>query len=299
MPNGRRDEPPDPAANAGFYDSTYGRFHENLYSEIRRLTWGEDIGQNSWTSAAEQDGFIRRLALGEGDRLLDIACGSGGPTLRIAAQTGAAVLGVDAHADGITAARRQAAVSGLADAAAFEVVDASGALPFVDESFDAVMCIDAINHLPDRPRVLADWARVLKRGGRLLFTDPVVVTGPVTSAEIAIRASLGFFLFVAPETNDRMLADAGLRLDAKEDLTEALALTAARWLAARQKHEAELRQIEGEAAFEAQQRFFAVAADLAAERRLSRFAYFASKADAPTARPRSAPPPRGRSPRNE
>src|SRR6185436_7935854 len=95
-------------------------------------------------------------------------------------------------------------------------------LPFADASFDAIMCIDAINHLPDRPRVLADWARLLRPGGRLLFTDPTVVTGEISNQEIAVRASIGFFLFVAPNTDERMLASTGLHLVLKEDLTEAL-----------------------------------------------------------------------------
>jgi hypothetical protein len=42
----------------------------------------------------------------------------------------------------------------------------------------------------------AEWARLLKPNGRLLFTDPTVVTGPLTNAEIAVRSSAGFYLFV-------------------------------------------------------------------------------------------------------
>jgi ubiquinone/menaquinone biosynthesis C-methylase UbiE len=48
--------------------------------------------------------------------------------------------------------------------------DAGLPLPFADASFDAVVCIDAINHRPDRLGVLRDWHRVLKPGGRIMFT---------------------------------------------------------------------------------------------------------------------------------
>ncbi len=269
-----------PARDAGtvdLYDATYGRFDDAIYQEVRRETWGEDIGQNGWITAAEQDRFIDLLSLTRGRRFLDVACGSGGPTLRIVERTRATAVGMDIHADGIAAGRRQAAARRLADLASFEVVDAGSPLRFVDGSFDAVMCIDAINHLPDRPRVLAEWARVLRPGGRLLFTDPIVVTGPLTNEEISIRSSIGFFLFVAPDTNDRMLAGAGLRLIAKDDLTEALAQTAAMWHAARLRRAGELTRIEGEATFGGQQRFLEVASLIARERRLSRFAYVASK----------------------
>ena len=55
--------------------------------------------------------------------------------------------------------------------------DASDTLPFEDRSFDAILCIDAINHRPARPRVLDDWGGLLRPGGRLFFTDPVVISG--------------------------------------------------------------------------------------------------------------------------
>ena len=269
---------PPPTTNVDFYDATYGHFEAPIFRDIRRETWDEDFGQNGWITAAEQDRFIERLALAPGRRLLDIACGSGGPTLRVARGCGAQVVGVDIHADAITTARRAAAAFGLSDTARFDVVDARAALPFPDASFDAVMCIDAINHLENRSRALTEWARVLKPGGRLLFTDPIIVTGPLTNEEIAIRSSIGFFLFVAPDTNDRMLADAGLELTYKEDVTEALATSASNWRDARAKRSAELTKLEGESTFAGQQRFLEVAARIARERRLSRFAYGARKA---------------------
>jgi SAM-dependent methyltransferase len=59
---------------------------------------------------------------------------------------------------------------------------------FAAGSFDPIVCIDAICHLPDRDAVLADWSRLLKPGGRAVFTDPLVVTGPISSREVAVRS---------------------------------------------------------------------------------------------------------------
>lgn len=272
-------EQPRPSPPVDFYDSTYGRFHEPAYLDIRRETWGEDVGQNSWMTAGEQDLFIEWLTPGPEDRLLDIACGSGGPALRIAEHTRAAVVGVDIHAEGVNAGRRWAQARQLSDRASFEVVDASGVLPFADGSFDAVMCIDAINHLSNRPLVLSEWARVLKPGGHVLFTDPCVVTGPISNEEFAVRGSVGFYLFVSADTNTRMLADAGLGLTIEEDRTEALATIASNWHAARMKREIDLRRIEGDATFEGQQQFLEMTARLGRERRLSRLAYLATRSD--------------------
>ena len=273
----------DPAAQAAtspavdFYDSTYARFGDTLYREIRRDTWHDDFGQNGWITAPEQDQFIQWLALKPGRRVLDIACGSGGPALRMAAQSGASIVGIDIHPDGIKAGQHEAERRGLSALATFQVIDAQRPLPFDDSSFDAVVCIDAINHLADRTRVLREWARILKPGGHLLFTDPAVVTGPLTNHEIAARSSIGFFLFVPADTNDRAIADAGLRLTAKADLSDALAHVATNWHAARQKRADELRSVESAETFEGQQHFLTTAAQLAQERRLSRPAYLASK----------------------
>src|SRR3974390_2922575 len=66
------------------YDANYGNFRAALYEEIRKEAFGEDIGQNSWHTAAEQDQFLKWLDLTPGKVLLDVACGAGGPALRIA-----------------------------------------------------------------------------------------------------------------------------------------------------------------------------------------------------------------------
>ncbi len=62
----------------------------------------------------------------------------------------------------------------------------------------------------------------------LLFTDPVAITGLLDSNEIAIRTSIGYFLFVPLGENERLLAAAGLNVVAVEDTTDVLAAVASR-----------------------------------------------------------------------
>jgi ubiquinone/menaquinone biosynthesis C-methylase UbiE len=264
--------------SVGHYDAQYGHFGTELYVRIRAEAFGEDIGQNGWLTAVEQDLFLSFLALRPESKLLDVACGSGGPSLRIARRTGCSVQGVDAHEQAIAEARDRAEQEVLTDRARFDRVDARRSLPFHDASFDGLICIDAINHLPDRRRVLADWARLLRPGAHLVFTDPIVVTGPLTNEEIAIRSSIGFFLFVAPDTNAKLLKETGFELAQQLDRTENMAHMALRWHAAREARARELRKVEGDATFEGQQRFFEVTAHLASERRLSRIAFHAVRA---------------------
>lgn len=261
----------------GHYDANYGNFQTELYEQIRREAFGEDIGQNSWLTSDEQDKFLSWLNLFPGKTLLDVGCGAGGPALRIAATTGCSVVGIDIHEQGVSTALSLAAQRGLNRIAEFRVVNAAQPLPFPAASFDAITCIDAINHLPNRLHTVAEWARLLKPGGRLLFTDPITMTGPLTNAEIVARSSIGFFLFVPPGYDEGILMQCGLNLVVSENVTRNMAEVAERRRATRASRSAALREIEGDQAYEGQQEFLAIAARTAEEGRLSRFVYVAEK----------------------
>ena len=260
-----------------YYDANYGSFDTELYSEIRREAFGEDIGQNSWLTADEQDRFLSWLDLSPGKVLLDVACGAGGPALRIAAKTGCSVVGIDVHEQAVSTACSLAIQRGLSRRAEFRVVDAAQQLPFSENSFDAITCIDAVNHFSDRPRVIAEWARLLNVGGRLLFTDPITLTGPLTNSEVAVRSSAGVYLFVPHGYDERVISQCGLQLLVSEDVTANMAKVAEARRAARASRTAALREIEGDQAYDGQQDFLAVAARVAREGRLSRFVYVSKK----------------------
>jgi 2-polyprenyl-3-methyl-5-hydroxy-6-metoxy-1,4-benzoquinol methylase len=113
---------------AGHYNANYANFQADLYAQIRREAFGEDIGQNSWLTSDEQDKFLEWLDLSPGKRLLDVACGAGGPALRIAAVTGCSAVGIDVHEEAVTTASSLAAQRGLAERAEFRPTDATGPL---------------------------------------------------------------------------------------------------------------------------------------------------------------------------
>jgi len=259
------------------YGAHYRDFAADVYRDVRREAFGEDIGQNSWLTIDELERFRSWLEVGPGARLLDVGCGSGGLALHLARLTGCEVVGVDLYEEAVADGNRAAREAGLETRASFVQADASRALPFDYVSFDAILCVDAINHLPRRDDILGDWARLLRPGGRLVFTDPVTVTGILTSDEIAIRTSIGYFLFAPPGENERLLTEAGLEVRTVEDTTEHLAEVARRRHDARVKHADAVRQLEGDEAFEGRQRFFDIVATLARERRLSRLVFLAEK----------------------
>ena len=118
---------------------------------------------------------------------------------------------------------------------------------------------------------------MLVPGGRLLFTDPVTITGIVSNEELAIRSSIGYFEFAPPGEDERLLTAAGLDVVAVEDRTETVAGVAGRRVEARAERADALRLIEGDEEFERRQRFLEMVAELAREGRMSRFAYLAQK----------------------
>ena len=213
------------------YTSTYGNFTEQVLAEVRRETYGEDIGQNSWITAEEYDTFYSRLKLAPQRHVLEVASGSGGPALYLARKHGCRITGIDINDEGLNAAR-QAASAAKITTADFQSADVNQRLPFDAETFDAILCIDSMNHFRDRLGVLREWHRVLKAGRRILFTDPVVLTGPVSNEELAARSNIGFFLFVPPEVAARLVKEAGFHLLRREDVTGNIELTSGRWHAA-------------------------------------------------------------------
>src|SRR5689334_17438853 len=258
------------------YNSTYGNFQEQVLSEIRRETYGEDIGQSSWITVDEYDIFYSWLNLSTRDHILEVASGSGGPALYLAKKFGCRITGLDINEEGIKTANRQAFDANITDVR-FQLANVNEPLPLDSETFEAVICIDSMNHFRERLKCFREWQRVLKSGQRALFTDPVVITGPVSNEELAARSNIGFFLFFPLEVTKNFIEEAGFRLLRCEDVTGNIELTSGRWQASRQRHRRDLIRIEGEERFEGLQKFLSTVHQLTGERRLSRFVFVAEK----------------------
>jgi SAM-dependent methyltransferase len=105
-----------------------------------------------------------------GRTVLDFGCGSGENTLLLALR-GAKVIGVDISADLIALARRRLAVNHLDGAAEF-IVGSAHDLPIAENTIDVVFGMAILHHL-DLDRASREVHRVLKRGGRGIFHEPV------------------------------------------------------------------------------------------------------------------------------
>lgn len=133
-----------------------------LYDLTMRL-WGRR-GRRWRASLADQ------LDLQRGDRVLDVACGTGQLAVELARRVvpGGSVIGVDAAEEMVV---RATAISTRARLpVSFQTASASG-LPFPDGTFDAVTCTLAIHHLADPGHAVEEMLRVLRPNGRLLIAD--------------------------------------------------------------------------------------------------------------------------------
>lgn len=264
-------------SDVSFYDKHYSTSADEIYTQIRLEVFGEDLGQTSFLTADEYRQFFLWLGLEPASRVLEIGSGSGLPALYMAQTTGCSVLGLDINEIAVTSASKICLAQGLSLRVQFQRVDVRDPLPLGDCSFDAIVSIDAVILIPNRLRLLQELYRVLRPGGRILYTDTTVVTGLVSNEEIAARSFISYYEFAPPGENERLLRQAGFKLERTEDVTKNVEIISRRWHDAREKRQGELIQIENTATFECLQRFHSVVYSLSTERRLSRIAFVACK----------------------
>jgi ubiquinone/menaquinone biosynthesis C-methylase UbiE len=182
--------------------------------------------------APAQQALLAAAALRPGERVLDVACGTGLVTLQAAAVAaeapGGEVVGVDIAEAMLEAARAQALRRGLAAAARFARMDAER-LGLPDASFDAVLCALGLMYLPDPPQALREMRRVLRPGGRAVLA----VWGerarcgwasvfPIVDAEVRSDVCPLFFGLGTGNALARACIQAGLRVTAATRLATTL-----------------------------------------------------------------------------
>lgn len=146
--------------------------------------------------------------------ILDLGC-AGGFMAEAMAARGAIVTGIDPASAAVEAARRHDHASRLP--ITYDV-GVGEALPYAAESFDAVVCVDVLEHVADLDKVLSEIARVLRPGGLFLFDtinrNPVAQFATITIAENILgllpRGTHDPRLFIKPHELRKSLEKAGL-----------------------------------------------------------------------------------------
>jgi len=161
-----------------------GQSEDPLTTRSRAIWSSADFHPIARSFAAGAEEFINRLAIGLGERVLDVACGTGNLAIP-AAKTGAVVTGVDIAPNLIERARIEARAAGTA--IEFDVGDAE-ALPYHRERFDTTVTMFGAM-FANRPDVaVAELVRVTRKGGRVVMANwtPESFVGRMLKAHVAV-----------------------------------------------------------------------------------------------------------------
>ena len=138
-----------------------------LKSTLKSAWMAGDFGQIANYNIRAGEEFIERTPIKPGDRLLDVACGTGNVAIP-AARVGATVTGVDIATNLLEQARKRAAAEGLH--IEFQEGDAEE-LPYPDGEFDGVVSMFGAMFAPRPDRVAAELVRVCKPSGLIAMAN--------------------------------------------------------------------------------------------------------------------------------
>ncbi len=163
--------------------------------------------------------LVERAGMRREHRVLDVCCGMGGPARWIAHTVGCRVTGLDLTESRVAGAReltRLARLDALVDFRQGSALE----MPFDDASFDVLYSQEGFAHVPDKPRLAAECARVLAPGGTMAFTD-IVARAPL-SADVAARlhAEMAFNEIARADEHVARFEALGARIVSHEDLSD-------------------------------------------------------------------------------
>ena len=197
---------------------------------------------------AEAKQVAGMLGVGPGDRLLEVGAGSGWPALYVAQETGCDLVMSDIPHLGLGAALARAASDGLAGA--YCAAADGGKLPFADASFAAISHSDVLCCLPGKFETLASTRRVVRPGGRTVFSVISIPPGLSGSDyERAVEAAPPFA--ESGEEYPAMIKRAGWKIVEHIDLNPQYLESARITVAAEQEHSDALRKLHAEEEFAA------------------------------------------------
>jgi demethylmenaquinone methyltransferase/2-methoxy-6-polyprenyl-1,4-benzoquinol methylase len=173
-------KPPAPEEKAQYVRALFDQIAENYDSLNQVMSAGQ------WQKWHKE--FVARTNFKPGDRILDVACGTGDLSMLSAAQVtpGGTVVGIDFSEGMLEVGRRRVAQTQYKDDITLQWGDATD-LQFPENSFDGVTMGWAMRNVPSIPKTLSEIHRVLKPGGRFVCLEAAKPYSAI------IR--MGFFLY--------------------------------------------------------------------------------------------------------
>jgi sarcosine/dimethylglycine N-methyltransferase len=175
--------------------------------------------QDHYGGTAATDELAREAQIESGSHVVDFCAGLGGTVRYLAHQYGANVCGIELTPSRVVGAQALTKLVGLQDTA--RVIEGNVLqVPLPDASVDAVISQEAFCHVPELRKALAEAARILRRGGKLAFTD--WVANEALSAEDAQLMWDGMAIQPLRSITDyrHLVESSGLRVLSATDLTD-------------------------------------------------------------------------------
>lgn len=239
-------ELPKPEDVGAFYDR---------FTKLFELLWGDSLHFGYWPNGSTRgsieegqdrltDLMMSKLDPGKGQRILDVGCGTGRATLRLADKCGCLVTAINISQQQIKAASRRGEKSYVSDRVRFDLADAM-ALPFAKESFDGAWAFESLLHMPILEKALSEIHRVLEPASRVVISD-VVVRRPMSREDDAYYRQV-FPVAPMPERDGYLatLGAAGFSVQEAIDITDDVARTLTLTLENIDKLRAEIEELYG------------------------------------------------------
>jgi sarcosine/dimethylglycine N-methyltransferase len=183
----------------------------------------EDILQNydqdHFGGVGANDALATLAGIDDGCHVMDVCCGLGGPSRYLANKYGCRVTGVDLTESRVEGAKCLTAMVRLDDRVTFQTANALD-LPFSEKTFDVVISQEAFCHIPNKDRLVAQCARILKPGGRLAFTDILVTESTTDSTKERLQQEMTFIELGSQDTYRDQLEREGCVVVEVEDVSE-------------------------------------------------------------------------------
>jgi ubiquinone/menaquinone biosynthesis C-methylase UbiE len=216
-----------PSAVVAFYDA-HPINEEQILAALRSKgvpleSVTEDVlqehDQDHFGGIEANDILATKAGIRREHHVLDVCSGMGGPARYLAHRIGCRVTGLDLTRSRYDSAIRLTQLAKLTGVVDFRLGDALN-MPFEDASFDIVIGQEAWCHVPDKARLIAECARVLKPGGAIAFTD-ILRRESLQAAELQrMQEAMAFPTLETLDGYSRLLSQNGCMVIVRDDLSE-------------------------------------------------------------------------------
>jgi len=215
----------DGAASIQADQSAYKAYFDGGVSTLMSQMWGGNLHMGCFAEPNEPlaDAQLRAkrivaelLNLASGRTLIEVACGVGTTAIFLAKQTGARIDATNISETQLAEARTRASEAGLAN----QITFAFGDYHLLDapaNSRDSWLCQEALLYAQDRHQVFAEARRVVRPGGRIVFTDLTLSDSLSPEERSAFMSDIRAPHFWSLDKYDDFVRESGLTLIARHD----------------------------------------------------------------------------------